>query len=67
LQDLELLLYGTSLIRKDLWQGLGALTGNQAIQEGWTGILGWQVAADANVAGEMYPDNHCHPAIVFRL
>ena len=41
--------------------GLGALTGNQAIQEVAAGLeaiylSGWQVAADANLAGQMYPD-----------
>src|SRR5690606_31718935 len=40
---------------------LGALTGNQAMQQVKAGLKaiylsGWQVAADANVAGEMYPD-----------
>ena len=47
--------------------GLGALTGNQAIQEVQAGLeaiylSGWQVAADANVAGEMYPDQSLYPA-----
>ena len=42
-------------------RALGALTGNQAVQQvaaGLTGIYlsGWQVAADANSAGQMYPD-----------
>ena len=46
--------------------GLGALTGNQAIQEVEAGLeaiylSGWQVAADANVAGEMYPDQSLYP------
>jgi isocitrate lyase len=46
--------------------GLGALTGNQAIQEVDAGLeaiylSGWQVAADANVAGEMYPDQSLYP------
>ena len=41
--------------------GLGALTGNQAIQEVQAGLKaiycsGWQVAGDGNSAGEMYPD-----------
>src|SRR3978361_680502 len=40
---------------------LGALTGNQAMQQVRAGLKaihlsGWQVAGDANVAGEMYPD-----------
>ncbi|MFB9097291.1 isocitrate lyase [Flavobacterium jumunjinense] len=46
--------------------GLGALTGNQAIQEVDAGLeaiylSGWQVAADANLAGEMYPDQSLYP------
>jgi len=46
--------------------GLGALTGNQAIQEVAAGLeaiylSGWQVAADANLAGEMYPDQSLYP------
>ena len=47
--------------------GLGALTGNQAVQEVQAGLeaiylSGWQVAADANLAGEMYPDQSLYPA-----
>ncbi|MDB5271477.1 MAG: isocitrate lyase, partial [Hymenobacter sp.] len=46
--------------------GLGALTGNQAVQEVQAGLLaiylsGWQVAADANGAGHMYPDQSLYP------
>lgn len=46
---------------------LGALTGNQAVQEVSAGLeaiylSGWQVAADANVAGHMYPDQSLYPA-----
>ncbi len=46
---------------------LGALTGNQAMQQGKAGLKaiylsGWQVAGDANVAGEMYPDQSLYPA-----
>lgn len=45
---------------------LGALTGNQAIQEVSAGLdaiylSGWQVAADANAAGTMYPDQSLYP------
>ncbi|HJS00919.1 MAG TPA: isocitrate lyase, partial [Flavobacterium sp.] len=52
---------------QDFVAGLGALTGNQAIQEVEAGLeaiylSGWQVAADANVAGEMYPDQSLYPA-----
>ena len=47
--------------------GLGALTGNQAIQEVQAGLKviycsGWQVAGDGNTAGEMYPDQSLYPA-----
>ncbi len=46
---------------------LGALTGNQAIQQIEAGLKaiylsGWQVAADANLAGEMYPDQSLYPS-----
>src|SRR5690625_3348769 len=45
---------------------LGALTGNQAVQQVRAGLKaiylsGWQVAADANMAGEMYPDQSLYP------
>ncbi|PVY39420.1 isocitrate lyase [Pontibacter virosus] len=47
--------------------GLGAMTGNQAVQEVQAGLnaiylSGWQVAADANLAGHMYPDQSLYPA-----
>ena len=46
---------------------LGALTGNQAMQQVKAGLnaiylSGWQVAADANLAGQMYPDQSLYPA-----
>jgi len=46
---------------------LGALTGNQAVQQVEAGLKaiylsGWQVAADNNLAGEMYPDQSLYPA-----
>ncbi|WP_345798469.1 isocitrate lyase [Castellaniella sp. MT123] len=46
---------------------LGALTGNQAMQQVKAGLKaiylsGWQVAGDANVSGEMYPDQSLYPA-----
>jgi len=46
---------------------LGALTGNQAVQQVRAGlkaiyVSGWQVAADANDAGQMYPDQSLYPA-----
>ena len=55
------------LKNQDYVAGLGALTGNQAIQEVQAGLdaiylSGWQVAADANLAGEMYPDQSLYPA-----
>jgi isocitrate lyase len=45
---------------------LGAMTGNQALQQVKAGLKaiylsGWQVAADANIAGEMYPDQSLYP------
>ena len=47
--------------------GLGALTGNQAVQQVRAGlhaiyVSGWQVAADANLAGNTYPDQSLYPA-----
>lgn len=61
---------------KKLWQllnetpyvhALGAITGNQAMQQVKAGlkaiyVSGWQVAADGNMAGEMYPDQSLYPA-----
>jgi len=46
---------------------LGALTGNQALQQVRAGLdaiylSGWQVAGDANLAGQMYPDQSLYPA-----
>src|SRR5213083_1103242 len=46
---------------------LGALTGNQALQQVRAGLKaiylsGWQVAADANLAGQMYPDQSLYPS-----
>jgi isocitrate lyase len=46
---------------------LGALTGNQALQQVKAGLdavylSGWQVAGDANLAGQMYPDQSLYPA-----
>jgi isocitrate lyase len=48
-------------------RALGALTGNQAMQQVKAGLeaiylSGWQVAADANLAGQMYPDQSLYPA-----
>ncbi|MGF1532798.1 MAG: isocitrate lyase [Bernardetiaceae bacterium] len=55
------------LHEQDFVAALGALTGNQAIQEVQAGLdaiylSGWQVAADANLAGQMYPDQSLYPA-----
>jgi isocitrate lyase len=55
-------------LQSDAWvAGLGALTGNQAVQEVTAGmkaiyLSGWQVAADANLGSEMYPDQSLYPA-----
>jgi len=52
---------------KPFVNSLGALTGNQAMQQVKAGLdaiylSGWQVAGDANLAGEMYPDQSLYPA-----
>ena len=56
-----------SLHTEDFVNALGAMTGNQAMQQVKAGLKaiylsGWQVAADANLAGEMYPDQSLYPA-----
>jgi len=55
------------LQEEELVPALGALTGNQAVQQVKAGLKaiylsGWQVAADANLAGQMYPDQSLYPA-----
>ncbi|MDZ7681972.1 MAG: isocitrate lyase [Fodinibius sp.] len=55
------------LHEEDFVAALGALTGNQAMQQVKAGLKavylsGWQVAADANLAGTMYPDQSLYPA-----
>jgi isocitrate lyase len=55
------------LAEKPFVNALGALTGNQAMQQVKAGLdaiylSGWQVAGDANLAGEMYPDQSLYPA-----
>jgi isocitrate lyase len=55
------------LHEKEAVRSLGALTGNQAVQQVKAGLKaiylsGWQVAADANLAGDMYPDQSLYPA-----
>jgi isocitrate lyase len=52
---------------EDFVNALGALTGNQAMQQVKAGLKaiycsGWQVAADSNTAGQMYPDQSLYPA-----
>ena len=52
---------------KPFVNALGALTGNQAMQQVRAGLdaiylSGWQVAADANLVGQMYPDQSLYPA-----
>lgn len=59
------LLHGES--KKGYINSLGALTGGQALQQAKAGIeaiylSGWQVAADANLASSMYPDQSLYPA-----
>jgi isocitrate lyase len=55
------------LHEEDYINALGALTGNQAMQMVKAGLKaiylsGWQVAADANLSGQMYPDQSLYPA-----
>src|SRR3954471_5607878 len=55
------------LHEEDYIHALGALTGNQAVQQVKAGLKaiylsGWQVAADANLSGHMYPDQSLYPA-----
>ncbi|HDR8127894.1 TPA: isocitrate lyase [Bacillus cereus] len=57
----------TLLHTEDYINALGALTGNQAMQQVKAGLKaiylsGWQVAADANLSGHMYPDQSLYPA-----
>ena len=52
---------------EDFVSSLGAVTGNQAVQQVRAGLpaiylSGWQVAADANMAGQTYPDQSLYPA-----
>ena len=54
------------LTSRDYVAALGALTGNQAMQQVRAGLeaiylSGWQVAADANLSGQMYPDQSLYP------
>ncbi|MFY1669750.1 isocitrate lyase [Plantactinospora sp. WMMB334] len=57
----------TLLHEEDFVPALGALTGNQAVQMVRAGLKaiylsGWQVAADANLSGQTYPDQSLYPA-----
>jgi isocitrate lyase len=57
----------TLLHQEDFVSSLGAVTGNQAVQQVRAGLQaiylsGWQVAADGNLAGETYPDQSLYPA-----
>lgn len=59
--------FWNDLQKEDYINALGALTGNQAVQQVKAGLKaiylsGWQVAADANLAGQMYPDQSLYPA-----
>src|SRR5262249_15326515 len=52
---------------EDFVPTLGAMTGNQALQQVQAGLKaiymsGWQVAGDANLAGQMYPDQSLYPS-----
>src|SRR5271170_6471876 len=54
------------LAEEDAVRALGAITGNQAVQQVRAGLKaiylsGWQVAADANLAGQTYPDQSLYP------
>jgi isocitrate lyase len=56
-----------ALTTRPFVRSLGALTGNQAVQQVKAGLeaiylSGWQVAADANLAGQTYPDQSLYPA-----
>jgi isocitrate lyase len=57
----------TLMHTNDYIHALGAMTGNQAVEQVAAGLKsiylsGWQVAADANLAGQMYPDQSLYPA-----
>jgi len=57
----------TLMSERPFVRALGALTGNQAVQQVKAGLdaiylSGWQVAADANLSGQMYPDQSLYPA-----
>jgi isocitrate lyase len=70
-EEFTLARHGAERLRKllaeeDAVTALGALTGNQAVQQVKAGLKaiylsGWQVAADANLAGQTYPDQSLYP------
>ena len=70
-EEFTLARHGAERLRKllaeeDAVTALGALTGNQAVQQVKAGLQaiylsGWQVAADANLAGQTYPDQSLYP------
>ena len=58
--------YGVWLNTENYVNTLGSLSGNHSVQHAKAGlkaiyVSGWQVAADANTAGEMYPDQSLYP------
>ena len=59
--------FGEQLVSQSYMNALGALTGSQAVQMVKAGLQaiylsGWQVAADANQAGQSYPDQSLYPS-----
>ena len=66
-ENLWALIHGTEDGGSEWVPALGALTGNQAVQQIRAGLKaiylsGWQVAADANLSGQTYPDQSLYPA-----
>ncbi len=66
-ENLWRLIHGTENGTQEWVPALGALTGNQAVQQVRAGLKaiylsGWQVAADANLSGQTYPDQSLYPA-----
>jgi isocitrate lyase len=66
-ENLWSLLHGAESGGEEWVPALGALTGNQAVQQVRAGLKaiylsGWQVAADANLSGQTYPDQSLYPA-----
>ena len=66
-ENLWRLIHGSENGTEEWVPALGALTGNQAVQQVRAGLKaiylsGWQVAADANLSGQTYPDQSLYPA-----